>query len=189
MEKLLSALNFIPEYAAAMDSLRLGESVAITGIGQINRSHMIAALTRSLSRPVVVLCQDDIAAKKLQEALTAEKFRCAGLQKQVFAGIAKDYVNQNNVLHFASALEPGQVRELADGIAQVCTGWAAVFSPRDGGFHYCLASRDGDLRQLGKEMTAALGGRGGGKPNFQQGTLTAGEAEIRAFFEKENNHA
>ena len=128
------------------------------------------------------------AAKKLQEALAAEKFRCAGLQKQVFTGIAKDYVNQSNVLHFASPLEPGQVRELADGIAQVCTGWAAVFSPREGGFHYCLASRDGDLRQLGKDMTAALNGRGGGKPNFQQGTLTAGEAEIRAFFEKENDH-
>ena len=43
--------------------------VAVTGIGQINRSHMIAALTKSLSRPAVVLCQDDIAAKKLQEEL------------------------------------------------------------------------------------------------------------------------
>ena len=71
MDKLLSALNSIPEYAAALDSVRSGESVAITGIGQINRSHMIAALTRELSRPVVVLCQDDLAAKKLQEELKA----------------------------------------------------------------------------------------------------------------------
>ena len=71
MDKLLSALNSIPEYAAALDSLRSGESAAITGIGQINRSHMIAALTRDLSKPVVVLCQDDLAAKKLQEELKA----------------------------------------------------------------------------------------------------------------------
>ncbi len=125
------------------------------------------------------------AVKKLQESLAEEKFRCAGLQKQVFAHIAKDYVNQKNVLHFADALEPGQVRELADAIAGVCTGWAAVFSPREGGCSYCLASREEDLRPLGKAMTGALNGRGGGKPSFQQGTVCAEEAAIREFFEKE----
>ena len=123
------------------------------------------------------------AVKKLQEALTEEKFRSTGLQKQVFAGIAKDYVNQKNVLHFAGSLEPGQVRELADAIAQSCSGWAAVFSPREGGYSYCLASREEDLRQLGKAMTTTLNGRGGGKPNFQQGTISADEAAIRHFFE------
>ncbi len=123
------------------------------------------------------------AVKKLQDALAEEKFRSAGLQKQVFAGIAKDYVNQKNVLHFADSLEPGQVRELADAIAQGCVGWAAVFSPREGGYSYCLACREEDLRQLGKAMTSALNGRGGGKPNFQQGTISADEAAIRHFFE------
>lgn len=126
-----------------------------------------------------------VAVKKLQDSLTEEKFRGTGLQKQVFAGIAKDYVNQNNALHFADALEPGQVRELADTIAGVCSGFAAVFSPREGGYSYCLASREEDLRQLGKAMTGALNGRGGGKPNFQQGTVSSEETAIRNFFEKE----
>lgn len=128
------------------------------------------------------------AAKKLQDTLSNEKIRAAQLQKQAFAGIAKDYVNQNNVLYFAQDLEPSQVRELADRIAQVCTGWAAVFAPREGGFHYCLASREADLRQLGREMTAAINGRGGGKPNFQQGTVCAEEAAVRKFFEKETDY-
>ena len=35
-----------------------------------------------------------------------------------------------------------------------------------------------------EELTAALNGRGGGKPNFQQGSVKAAEAEIQAFFEK-----
>ena len=67
MEQLLSLLKTIPEYAAMVSSLQGGESVAVTGIGQINRSHMIAGLCRSLSRPMVVLCQDDLAARRLQE--------------------------------------------------------------------------------------------------------------------------
>ena len=69
MEQLLSLLKTIPEYSAAVSSLNSGKSVAVTGIGQINRSHMIAGLCRDLNRPMVLLCQDDIAARRLQEEL------------------------------------------------------------------------------------------------------------------------
>ncbi len=69
MEQLLSLLKTIPEYAAALSALQKQDSVAITGIGQINRSHMIAGLCRDLGRPMVLLCQDEIAARRLQEEL------------------------------------------------------------------------------------------------------------------------
>ena len=69
MEQLLSLLKTIPEYSAAVSSLSERKSVAITGIGQINRSHMIAGLCRDLKRPMILLCQDDIAARRLQEEL------------------------------------------------------------------------------------------------------------------------
>ena len=71
MEKLLSLLNSIPEYKALLESVSRGESAAITGIGQMNRSHMIAALYGHREAPIVVLCQDDMAAKRLQEELKA----------------------------------------------------------------------------------------------------------------------
>jgi alanyl-tRNA synthetase len=89
------------------------------------------------------------------------------------------------VLHFEEGLEPALVRELADAIAEKCGGRAAVFSGTDeGGYSYCLATREGDLRAFGKEMNAALNGRGGGKPNFQQGRVTARKTEIETFFAK-----
>ena len=69
MEKLLSSLKTIPEYATLVQSLARGESAAVTGIGQVNRSHMIAGLHREVKSPIVVICQDDIAAKRLQEEL------------------------------------------------------------------------------------------------------------------------
>jgi len=69
MEQLLSLLKTIPEYSAAVSSLKDRKSVAVTGIGQINRSHMIAGLCRDLDRPLILLCQDDIAARRLQEEL------------------------------------------------------------------------------------------------------------------------
>ena len=69
MEKLLSSLKTIPEYATLVQAISRGESAAVTGIGQVNRSHMIAALHREVQSPIVVICQDDIAAKRLQEEL------------------------------------------------------------------------------------------------------------------------
>ncbi len=71
MEKLLLSLNSIPEYRILTDSVRQGQNAAVTGIGQINRSHLIASLYTQADRPMVVLCQDDIAAKRLQEDLKA----------------------------------------------------------------------------------------------------------------------
>ena len=71
MEKLLHVLNTIPEYTAALQAIARQESAAITGIGQINRSHLIAGLRQDLTRPIVVICQDDMSAKRLQEELKA----------------------------------------------------------------------------------------------------------------------
>ena len=60
---------------------------------------------------------------------------------------------------------------------------AAVLSGSDeAGYSFCLVTREGDLRPLGKAMNAALNGRGGGKPAFQQGSLRATEAEIKGYF-------
>ena len=69
MEQLLFLLNTIPEYSAMVAAAKRGESFAVTGIGQINRSHMIAGLHRALNAPMVLLCQDDMAARRLQEEL------------------------------------------------------------------------------------------------------------------------
>ena len=69
MEQLLSLLKTIPEYKTMLTALQCNESVAVTGIGQINRSHMIAGLCREANRPMVLLCQDEMAARRLQEEL------------------------------------------------------------------------------------------------------------------------
>ena len=69
MNKLLETLKTMPEYAAALETLQSGRNAAITGIGQINRSHIIAGLYTHSETPLVVICQDDLAAKRLGEDL------------------------------------------------------------------------------------------------------------------------
>ena len=123
------------------------------------------------------------AARRMNELLAQQKYRITGLEMRIFRDIAAGYAGKGDVLHFEGDLENTAVRELADAIAETCGGTAAVFSGSDeAGYAFCLVTRNGDLRQLGKEMTKALNGRGGGKPAFQQGRVQAAKADIEAFF-------
>ena len=125
------------------------------------------------------------AAQRMNEVLAQQKYRLVGLEKQIFAGIAASYAGQGDVVHFEGDLDNTAVRDLADAIADTCGGMAAVFSGSDEtGYAFCLVTREGDLRSFCKDMTKALNGRGGGKPQFQQGRVQAKKADIRGFFRK-----
>ena len=69
MDQVLFMLKTIPEYAALTESLRRGEAAAVTGVGQINRSHMIAGISQDVKKPLVILVQDEMAAHRMQEEL------------------------------------------------------------------------------------------------------------------------
>ena len=173
--KLLSAVNFRGgtriEMACGAQALRLLSSTYAQN----------KLVSQAFSAKIL---ETGLAAQRMNDQLAALKFKVVGLQRQIFALTAKNYEGKGNVLHFEDGLDGTGLRELADAIAQACGGVAAVFSGSDeSGYGYCLASRTEDLRPFGKQMTAALSGRGGGKPDFQQGSVKAGKTEITVFFD------
>ena len=122
------------------------------------------------------------AARKFNDMLTQEKYRAIGLQRKIFGAIAQSYAGKERAVHFEADLQPGQVRELADAIAEK-TDTAIVYSGCDAtGYSICILSKTQDTRALGKEVNAALNGRGGGKPGAFQGSLKATKEQIEAFF-------
>lgn len=124
-----------------------------------------------------------LAARRMNDALTAEKYRAGYLERQLFDAIAEGYVNHGDVIHFAEGLSPASVRELAERIACRCVGTAAVFSETgDGRSNMCLVCKTGSVAELGQQLCAALGGKGGGKPGFFQGSVSAGKEQILRFF-------
>ena len=90
-----------------------------------------------------------------------------------------------DVLLFEEGLAPDALRRLCVELMEVCGGRCAVFSGDDeSGWAYALGQAGGDLRAFVKEMNAALNGRGGGKPNFAQGRVSASRQEIEEYFGK-----
>ena len=68
-------------------------------------------------------------------------------------------------------------------VAAKCGGRCAVFAGQDSAYKYAVIHAGQDISALIKAMNTALNGRGGGRDGFAQGSVSASEAEIRAFFE------
>ena len=128
------------------------------------------------------------AVERLQEELAALKYRLVGFENRMFASRAAQCEGCGDVLVFEDGLTPDAVRRCCDAVAAVCGGRAAVFSGEDGaGYKYAVGVAGGDVRAFVKELNAALSGRGGGKPNFAQGSVSADRAAIEAFFAAQQN--
>ena len=124
------------------------------------------------------------AVERLQAELGALKLRCARLEEASFAQTAARYAGKGDVLLFEDELSGDGLRKLCDAVANACGGRCAVFAGADGAYKYAIGHVGGDLRELTKALNAELNGRGGGKPNFVQGSVSAAREEIEAFFEK-----
>ncbi len=71
MELILDLLRRLPNYPRLRTALESAQAVGVSGAAQINRSHLIAALCRDTARPAVVVCQDEMAARRTQSELAA----------------------------------------------------------------------------------------------------------------------
>ena len=113
--------------------------------------------------------------------LSALKQRCAKLEESVFAQTAAQYEGKGDVLLFEDELSGDSLRKLCDAVTNRCGGRCAVFAGADGAYKYAIGHAGGDLRELVKKLNAELNGRGGGKPNFVQGSVSADRAAIEKF--------
>ena len=139
------------------------------------------AVSRALSAKPL---QTHAAVERLKGELESVKLRAATLETADFARKGAEYAGKGDVVLFEGDMSADSVRRLCDAVLDTCGGRCAVFAGEDGNFKYAVGIREGDIRPLVKELNGALNGRGGGKPNFAQGSVAAKEADIQAFFEK-----
>ncbi len=69
MELLLTALQGLPEFSRLLKQVNKNVPLGISGVGQINRSHLMASVIFESKRPALVICQDEMAARRTQSEL------------------------------------------------------------------------------------------------------------------------
>lgn len=139
------------------------------------------AVSRALSAKPL---ETAAAVERLQRELGEQKLRIVALENSDFQHKAQALAGAGDVLLLEGDMSSESVRRLCDTVLETCGGRCAVFAGESGAYKYAVGERGGDLRSFGKELNAALNGRGGGKPDFIQGSAAADESAVRAFFEK-----
>lgn len=132
------------------------------------------------------LCAKETDIAQAVDHLKAEqmslKGKLASLQQKMVAYQAREIdVSEDVVTVFDRELTGNAPRELMNRLlsrgAKVC----AVFAGTDGdGYRYVIGSHTEDVRPLCKRLNGAFSGRGGGKPEMVQGSLTGSEEAVRA---------
>ena len=171
--KLISCQKFREgvriEMAAGGRALRWANAVA----GQNSRvSQLLSAKPDATAQ----------AVERLQGGLYALRGRVAALEEADFARKADQHRDAGDVLLLEGPMASESVRKLCGAVQNAAGGRCAVFAGGEGAFQYAVSAPEGDLRPLAKSINAALNGRGGGKPNFVQGSVQAEEGEIARFF-------
>ncbi len=124
------------------------------------------------------------AVERLQKELHQLRGRVAQLEEEDFARKAERWAGAGDVLLVEGDMSSDSVRRLCAAVMETCGGRCAVFAGTGGSYKYAVGQAEGDLRPLVKALNAALNGRGGGKPNFAQGSVQADEPAIRAFMDR-----
>lgn len=125
------------------------------------------------------------AVERLLKEVYDLKGQLAQEKQKNFAAKATACTDKGNVFLIENEMEAAEVRKCTDAILDTCGGIAALFAGNDeNGYKYAVGQRDGDVRELVKQLNSQLNGRGGGKPFFAQGSVKATKTEIESFFKE-----
>lgn len=81
---------------------------------------------------------------------------------------------------FEEGLDPIAVRNFVNAAMERCDGVCGAFVGNEcEGYHYILGSRTKNVRETANELNRRFHGKGGGKPQMVQGSLTGREIDIR----------
>ena len=123
------------------------------------------------------------AVERLQKEMFGLRGRVAELEESDFARQAAELAGAGDVLLIQGPMSPESLRKLCGMVQASAGGRCALFAGDEGAYQYAIGQAGGDLRGLAKELNEKLSGRGGGKPEFVQGSVRCSEEDIRAFWQ------
>ena len=162
--------------------VRLGVLCGFDALADVNKKYRNNAEISALLSAKADETAD--AVRRLLDDEQADKRMISALKKQL-ADLTTDSLKESdgNLCVFTNGFDFEMLRQIVNRGVDLCEGVCAAFSGSDGdGYIYIIGSRRVDLRASAGKINAALCGRGGGRPEMIQGSVSAKREEIETLF-------
>lgn len=120
------------------------------------------------------------AVEHLQEQQAKLREQLNHIQAMYLQGkIDKINAEDKFVCIFEESLDSIAMRNFVNGAMEKCDGICGAFiGSEKSGYHYILGSKAVDVREVSKKLNAQFNGKGGGKPQMVQGSLSGAKKAI-----------
>lgn len=173
---IIKMIDFYPNKQGTRVELLCGKRAFAdySNLHQNNKEIMGLLSSKRLETPEKV--------KREQEALQALRAEYKNLAQTLSWAQLQPKSVGNHVFGFTPNVSYDELRYCVNRLQEEYQGICALFSENQQGENiYIVASVTENIQALVKEMNGALQGRGGGKPNFAQGKVSASQTEIEAW--------
>lgn len=145
-----------------------------------------AVLSRIAVDLSVKPCEAEAAVLRLRDENDARAARLSGLQKALCRAYAESVPNGTDWyfrIFSPDEMSGGGLKTLAELTLSRCRA-GALFLKSENGFQFLLYSSETDINRLFRDFCAVLPAKGGGKPPFVTGFVSADEKAISDFFDR-----
>lgn len=174
----VEVVNFEKYKGGTRVSILCGERALKDIRHKLNENKRVSVITKAKQSETA------IAVERLMKEKERLEFELVGANREILTAKAQAIKESERIIIFDNKLDGKLLTEFTEVIKNKAYDFAACFCGENGFYRYCIASRSNDLRSLGKELNGSFNGKGGGRGEMIQGSLTGREEELRDFLNK-----
>ena len=176
---IVRVVNFERYKGGTRVSILCGERALYDLRHKLKQNRLVSNLTSAK--------QDETAAavERLKNENEKLKYDIVGLTRELLSLKCQSIAPEDRIIVFDSKLEGKLLQDFAISIMDKASDFAACFCGENGSYRYSIVSKSVNLQPLCKALNTAFSGRGGGKPEIVQGSITTGTQEALTKFLKE----
>lgn len=176
---IVRVVNFERYKGGTRVSILCGERALLDLRHKLKQNRLVSNLTSAK--------QDETAAavERLKNENEKLKYDLIGMTRDFLTLKSQSIDADDKIIIFDDKLQGKLLQDFALSLMDKADRFAACFSGENGSYRYCIVSRNVNLQPLAKALNSQFSGRGGGKSEIVQGSITADlENEIADFLNK-----
>lgn len=164
---IVRVVNFERYKGGTRVSILCGERALLDLRHKLKQNRLVSNLTSSK--------QDETASavERLKNENEKLKYDLIGMTRDFLTLKSESISPEDKIIIFDEKLQGKLLQDFAISLMDKAGKFAACFSGENGSYRYCIVSKQVNLQPLAKALNSRFSGRGGGKPEIIQGSISA----------------